>query len=47
VIRSDNLVGGYKGREDWDYVKAGMLLKEGAIGVIPTDTLYGICTSAF
>jgi L-threonylcarbamoyladenylate synthase len=24
-----------------------MLLKEGAIGVIPTDTIYGICTSAF
>ena len=47
VIRSDNLVGGYRGREDWDYIKAGMLLKEGAIGVIPTDTLYGICTSVF
>jgi L-threonylcarbamoyladenylate synthase len=47
VIRSDNLVGGYKGREDLDWMKAAMLLKEGAIGVIPTDTIYGICTSAF
>ncbi len=24
-----------------------MLLKEGAVGVIPTDTIYGICGSAF
>jgi L-threonylcarbamoyladenylate synthase len=47
VIRNDNLVGGYKGREDLDWMKAAMLLKEGAIGVIPTDTVYGICTSAF
>jgi O-6-methylguanine DNA methyltransferase len=47
VIRNDNLVGGYKGREDLDWMKAAMLLKEGAIGVIPTDTIYGICTSAF
>jgi L-threonylcarbamoyladenylate synthase len=47
VIRGDNLVGGYMGRKDWDWMKAGMLLGEGAIGVIPTDTLYGICTSAF
>jgi O-6-methylguanine DNA methyltransferase len=47
VIRSDNLVGGYKGKEDLDWMKAAMLLKEGAIGVIPTDTIYGICTSAF
>ncbi len=47
VIRNDNLVGGYKGKEDLDWMKAAMLLKEGAIGVIPTDTIYGICTSAF
>lgn len=46
VIRSDNLVGGYKGREDLSWLKAGLLLKEGAVGVIPTDTIYGICTSA-
>jgi len=47
VIRSNNLVGGYMGKEDWDWLKAALLLKEGAIGVIPTDTIYGICTSAF
>lgn len=46
VIRSDNLVGGYQGREELSWLKAGLLLKEGAIGVIPTDTIYGICTSA-
>jgi len=27
--------------------KASLLLKEGKIGVIPTDTIYGICTSVF
>ena len=47
VIKSNGLVGGYMGREDLDWLKAGLLLKEGAIGVIPTDTIYGICTSAF
>jgi L-threonylcarbamoyladenylate synthase len=47
VIRNDNLVGGYMGRENLDWMKATLLLKEGAIGVIPTDTIYGICTSAF
>jgi L-threonylcarbamoyladenylate synthase len=47
VIRNDNLVGGYMGRENLDWMKAALLLKEGAIGVIPTDTIYGICTSAF
>jgi len=47
VIRNDGLVGGYIGREDLDWMKAALLLKEGAIGVIPTDTIYGICTSAF
>jgi len=47
VIQSDNLVGGYLGKENLDWLKAGLLLKEGTIGVIPTDTIYGICTSAF
>jgi L-threonylcarbamoyladenylate synthase len=47
VIRNDNLVGGYMGRENLDWMKTALLLKEGAIGVIPTDTIYGICTSAF
>ncbi|MEK7062288.1 MAG: L-threonylcarbamoyladenylate synthase [Patescibacteria group bacterium] len=27
--------------------KAALLLKGGAVGVIPTDTIYGICGSAF
>ncbi len=47
VIRSDFLVGGYKGKRGLDWKKAALLLKEGAIGVIPTDTIYGICTSSF
>jgi L-threonylcarbamoyladenylate synthase len=47
VIRQDNLVGGYFGKRNLDWLKTGFLLKEGAIGVIPTDTIYGICTSAF
>jgi L-threonylcarbamoyladenylate synthase len=47
VIRNDNLIGGYMGRENLDWIKAAFLLKEGAIGVIPTDTIYGICASAF
>lgn len=47
VIRNDNLIGGYLGRKNLDWLKAALLLKEGAIGIIPTDTIYGICTSAF
>jgi len=47
VIRSGNLVGGYLGKKNLDWLKSALLLKEGAIGVIPTDTLYGICASAF
>jgi len=47
VILSNNLVGGYFGKNNLAWKKAAMLLKEGAIGVIPTDTLYGICTSCF
>jgi L-threonylcarbamoyladenylate synthase len=46
VILKSGEVGGYFGYKNWDYKKAGKLLSEGAIGVIPTDTIYGICTSA-
>jgi len=47
VIRNDYLVGGYFGRDSLSWKKAALLLKEGAVGVIPTDTIYGICASAF
>jgi L-threonylcarbamoyladenylate synthase len=46
VIKNDYTVGGYLGKKNLDWLKAALLLKEGAIGVIPTDTIYGICTSA-
>jgi len=46
IIRSDYLVGGFHGSKNLDYLKAALLLKDGAIGVIPTDTIYGICGSA-
>ena len=47
VIKNDYTLGGYRGKENLAWLKAALLLKEGAIGVIPTDTIYGICTSAF
>jgi len=46
VILKSGEVGGYFGHRSWDYKKAAKLLSEGAIGVIPTDTIYGICASA-
>jgi L-threonylcarbamoyladenylate synthase len=46
VIKSNNLLGNYKGSSKNIWEKAALLLKEGAIGVIPTDTIYGICGSA-
>ncbi|MCS7201093.1 MAG: methylated-DNA--[protein]-cysteine S-methyltransferase [Patescibacteria group bacterium] len=46
VIKSNYDVGGYLGSEKYSWLKAGLLLKEGSIGIIPTDTIYGICTSA-
>ena len=46
VIRNNNFIGGYFGSERLGWKKAALLLKEGAIGVIPTDTIYGICASA-
>lgn len=35
------------GDKNFNWKKPAMLLKDGAIGVIPTDTIYGICGSAF
>lgn len=46
VIKSDYSVGSFGGRKENFFLKAGLLLKEGAIGVIPTDTIYGIIGSA-
>jgi len=46
VIKNNNEVGGYKGSLNQAWQKAALLLKEGAIGVIPTDTIYGLCGSA-
>lgn len=46
VIKNDNEIGGYRGSFKDSWRKAGFLLKEGAIGVIPTDTIYGVCGSA-
>lgn len=47
VIKNDNELGGYQGFFKNSWKKAALLLKEGAIGVIPTDTIYGVCGSAF
>lgn len=46
VIRNDNLVGGYFGKQNLAWKKLALLLKEGVIAVMPTDTIYGICGSA-
>lgn len=47
VILSNNVIGGYLGRKNLDWKKAALLLREGVVGAIPTDTIYGLCTSAF
>lgn len=46
VIKNNNEIGGYRGSLKNSFLKAALLLKEGAVGVILTDTLYGICGSA-
>lgn len=46
VIKNNNEIGGYQGSSKDFWKKTALLLKEGAIGVIPTDTIYGICGSA-
>ena len=38
--------GGYSGSEKLSWKKAALFLKSGAVGVIPTDTIYGVCASA-
>lgn len=47
VIRNDNLVGNYFGKKELSYLKLALLLKEGLVAVMPTDTIYGICASIF
>lgn len=47
VIKSNGEIGGYFGKKELSWKKAGFLLKEGVIGILPTDTIYGICCSAF
>lgn len=46
VIKSDFTVGGFRGIKKDSWEKAGFLLKEGVVGVIPTDTIYGIVGAA-
>ena len=46
VIRNDNQIGGYFGSEKLAWEKAALLLKEGTVGVLATDTIYGLCGSA-
>jgi L-threonylcarbamoyladenylate synthase len=47
VIKSNGLVGGYLGTTNLSWKKIALLLKEGVVVVMPTDTIYGICGSAF
>lgn len=46
VIRNDGSLGGYLGKENLSWRKLALLLKEGVVAVMPTDTVYGICGSA-
>lgn len=46
VVKSDFSVGGFRGKKGDSWLKAGLLLKEGLVGVIPTDTIYGLLGSA-
>lgn len=47
VIKSDYTIGGYFGSYKNSWKKLALLLKEGVIAVMPTDTIYGICCNAF
>ncbi len=46
IIRSDFSIGGFRGQKGDSREKAALLLREGLIGIIPTDTIYGILGSA-
>lgn len=46
VVKNGGIVGGYFGKENLSWQKLALFLKEGAIAVMPTDTIYGICGSA-
>jgi L-threonylcarbamoyladenylate synthase len=55
VVKNDHSVGGYNGllsvnkknsKLSFENLKLALLLKEGVSAVMPTDTIYGICTSA-
>jgi L-threonylcarbamoyladenylate synthase len=46
VIKSNFCAGGFRGQKEDSWDKAAYLLKEGDIGVIPTDTIYGVVGSA-
>lgn len=47
VIKSDYTIGGYLGSKENSWLKLALLLKEGVVAVMPTDTIYGICANAF
>lgn len=47
VIKSDYTIGGYLGSFENSWQKLALLLQEGLIAVMPTDTIYGICGVAF
>lgn len=43
VVKTNGIVGGYLGEENLSWEKLALLLREGVIAVMPTDTLYGLC----
>ncbi len=47
VIKSNYSLGGFHGSKNDSWEKAAMLLLEGWVGVIPTDTIYGLTALAF
>lgn len=43
VVKNDYTIGGYFGSYKNAWQKLALLLKEGVVAVMPTDTIYGIC----